>query len=71
MKPNGATAENEVVTDEENESGEEDEDDDDDDDDNYVGDEDIAAPSLSLTKKRSIDEVNDKEASQGSKKIKA
>ena len=74
IKPNGATAENEA----EYEDGDDDDeevdegDDDDDDDDEYVdGEEDYAAQPTPLNKKRSIDEVIDKEASQGSKKIKA
>jgi len=74
--PNGATAENEVEYEEDDgDDNEVDEgDDDDDDDDEYVedGEEDYAAQPIPLNKKRSIDEVVDKEAaSQGSKKIKA
>ena len=62
IKPNGATAENEAEYDDDDDDDEGDEDGDDD----YVEEEE----DNSLNKKRSIDEVADKEASQGSKKIK-
>lgn len=68
---NGATKETAgpEYEEEEGEEGDYDDDDgDDDDDDEYVDDEDEDEPR---TNKRSIDEVTDKEASQGSKRIKA
>jgi len=72
---NGATVENEAELDEENEDEDDGdgEDDDEDEDEEYVDDDDgvYAAPPNPLNKKRSIDEVADGEASQGSKKIKA
>ena len=69
IKPNGAAAENGADYDEEEEEEDEgDVDDDDEYDDEYVEEEE--EPN-SLNKKRSIDEVVDEEASQGSKKIKA
>ena len=77
IKPNGATAGNEAEYGDEDDEGDGDDDDDDDDDDEdddeYVeeDDEDNTAHPIPLNKKRSIDEVVDKEASQGSKKIKA
>jgi len=67
--PNGPTAENEAEYEEDDE--EDDDDDGDDDDDEYVEEEDYAAHPIPLNKKRPIDEVVDKEAPQGSKKIKA
>ena len=69
IKPNGA--DNKAAEDENDGEDVDDDDDDDDedsDDDEYVEEEDDTAPNLN--KKRSIDEVADKEA-QGSKKIKA
>ena len=76
LKPNGPTAENEAEHEEDDEDVDDEGDvDDDDDDDEYVdeeeGLEDDTAHSSPLNKKRSIDEVVDKEPSQGSKKIKA
>lgn len=66
---NGTIAENEAEFEEDSEDGEEG---DNDDDDEYVDDEeDDTAPPVPLNKKRSIDEVAEEEASQGSKKIKA
>ena len=72
VKPNGATVENEEYE-EDDDEGDDDDDNDDDDDDEYIEeDEEVdAAHPNPLNKKRSIDEVVDKEASQGSKKIKA
>jgi hypothetical protein len=68
IKPNGTENQAEYAKGDEGEGDEdEDLDDDDDSDDEYVEEEDEPTP---LTKKRSIDEVVDKEA-QGSKKIKA
>ena len=71
IKPNGAEnqAEDERDNEDEGDGDDDDDDDDDDSDDEYVEEEDDAAPSV-LSKKRSIDEVVDKEA-HGSKKIKA
>ena len=71
IKPNGAEnqAEDERDNEVEGDGDDDDDDDDDDSDDEYVEEEDDAAPSV-LSKKRSIDEVVDKEA-HGSKKIKA
>lgn len=66
IKPNGA--ENEEEEDDEDEGDDDDEDDDEESDEEYVEEEDDAAHPN--PKKRSIDEVADKEA-QGSKKIKA
>jgi hypothetical protein len=78
LKPNGATAENkaEYEDDEEDDEVDVDEDEDDEDDEEYVEEEpeeDYSAHPNPLNKKRSIDEVVDKdsEASEGSKKIKA
>lgn len=74
-KTNGATTETAAEYEEEEDVEEGDYDDDDDDDDNddeYIDDEDETEPRP--PKKRSIDEVDevtDKEVSQGSKKIKA
>jgi len=76
-KPNGAENEAEYEKDDEDEGDDDNDDndedeDEDDEDEEYVEEEleDEAAHSNSLNKKRSIDEVADKEA-QGSKKIKA
>lgn len=69
MKTNGATTETAAEEEEEDvEEGDYD-DYDDDDDDEYNDDDDEDEPRP--PKKRSIDEVTDKETSQGSKKIKA
>lgn len=66
IKPNGAIAENEADYEEDDDDDDEDEDGDDD----YVEEEEEDNAANALHKKRSIDEVADKEASQGSKKIK-
>jgi len=68
--PNGVEKEAEYEKDDEDEGDDDDDDDDEDEDDEYVEEEDDTAQPNPLNKKRSIDEVVDKE-DQGSKKIKA